>query len=93
MATAPKKPTPDDVAAKLIEKLPAAVRDEVSTKPGSGDYVILRCAARSIGTARPASVKVILAHDGSAAQLAALSKVVAEAAKMAVEWKAGEDDE
>lgn len=84
---AQEKPTAEDVAARLVEKLPAAQRGEVQTKQGSGDYVVLRAHGRSIGTARPRSVKVTIPHDGSAAQLGAIAKVIGTVVKQVGESK------
>lgn len=77
-----------DVAAKLVEKIPAAQRGQVQTKQGAGDYVVLRAHGRSVGTARPRSVKVTIPHDGSAAQLGAIAKVLGTVVKQVGEAKA-----
>ena len=77
-----------EVADRLIEKVPAAQRDEVSTKSGAGDYVILRAHGRSVGTVRAKQVKVVIPHDGSAASLAAIGKVLGSVVKQIGESKA-----
>ncbi len=77
-----------EVAEKLVEKVPAAQRDEVTTKKGAGDYVILRAHGRSVGTVRAKQVKVVIPTDGSAASLAAIGKVIGSVVKQVGEAKA-----
>ena len=82
-----------EVATKLVEKIPAAARGDVSLKEGSGDYVILRAHGRSVGTVRARNVKVVLPHDGTAASLAAIGKVLGSVVKQAAEAKAAPPNE
>ena len=83
---ASQKPDHQAAAEKIRAKLPKATRDATEVVAGGGAYSLLKHDGRTV-----ASVRVTFAHDGSAGELEALSKVIAVAAKSWASANAAKD--
>ena len=88
---ASQKPDPQVAAEKIRAKLPKATRDAIEVVAGGGAYSLLKHDGRTVASVRAANVRVTFAHDGSADELEALSKVIAVAAKSRASARAAKD--
>ncbi len=85
---ASQKPDHQAAAEKIRAKLPKATRDATEVVAGGGAYSLLKHDGRTVASG---NVRVTFAHDGSAGELEALSKVIAVAAKSWASANAAKD--
>jgi hypothetical protein len=69
-----------DFALKVMGALPDDLRKSAELKKGGGEYTILKVRGKSVASIRDKHVRIVHLHGGTAAEAAALGKLIAKAA-------------